>query len=379
MVEAQSNESPGSWDERRWFRRLDRMAAVSWRFVVVVAAIALTLWLITHLRLILLPTVFAVFICTVLIPVRNAYERVGLPRLAAAMASLLTGLAAIAILILLIVPPVISESDDIADSIEQAYDDIFEWLEDGPFGLSAEQGEDLRRDVESAQDAALDQIASGAVSGLPIVFEVGAGIVLAIVVTFFFLRDGEGIWHWSVSLLPDSEHERARHAGAQVWDTLTRYLRGLALVAVVDAIGIGLGAYIIGVPLVIPIAVLTLITAFVPIVGAVVAGMVAMLIAFADGGVTDAAWMLGVVLLVQQLEGNVVAPALIGRSVEIHPLVILLGVAGGGAVAGILGAVLVTPLVAITAVLIHEFFGDHPIIDDAQDDLPDPSAETSSA
>jgi putative heme transporter len=348
MTSETDRSSSAASTEARWFWRLDRWAAVSWRFIVVVGAIALAVWLILHLRLILLPTVFAVFMCTALIPVRNRYERLRLPRTASALLSVLTGFIALALLVLLIIPPVISDWSEISNNVERAYDDIIVWLEEGPFGLTAEQGENLRRNVESAQDTALEGAASGAVSGLPVVFEIGGGILLAIIVTFFFLRDGERIWDWAVGLLPESERPRARRAGANVWYKLARYLRGLAIVAAIDAVGIGIGAYIIGVPLALPLAVLTFITAFVPIVGAVFAGLVAILIAFADGGLSDALWMLGVALLVQQLEANVVAPALIGRSVEIHPLVILLGVAAGGGLAGILGAVLVTPFLAMS-------------------------------
>jgi predicted PurR-regulated permease PerM len=348
-------------DEPRWFRRLDRWAAVGWRFIVVVAAIGLAVWLITHLRLILLPAIFAVFICTALVPVRDLFERARVPRALSALLAMLAGLLAVALLLLLIIPPIISEWDEIADAVGTAYDDIFDWLEDGPFGLTDEQGRDLRRNVEAAQDTLLEGIARGAVSGLPVVIEAGAGILLAVVITFFVLRDGERLWQWSVRLLPVPEHVRTQRAGRRVWDTLTRYLRGVTVVAAVDAVGIGLGAFIIGVPLAIPIAVLTFLTAFVPIIGAVVAGLVAVLIAFANGGLADALWMLGVVLVVQQLESNVIAPALIGRSVQIHPLVILLGVVAGAGIAGVLGAILVTPLIAVAVTLLHEFFGDHPV------------------
>jgi putative heme transporter len=350
--------------EPRWFRRLDRWAAVGWRFVVVVVAIALVLWLVAQLRFILLPAVFSLFVCTVLRPVRNSFEAIGLPRAFAAVFAMLTALIVIGLVVLVIVPPIVSESEDIANSIGDAYDEIFAWLETGPFGLTGEQGQDLRRNVEDAQDAALQGAASGVVSGLPVALEVGAGLLLAIVVTFFFLRDGERIWEWSIGLLPLSEQSRARQAGYRVWRTLTRYLRGVAVVAVVDAVGIGAGAYLIGVPLAVPIAVLTFVMAFVPILGAVIAGLVAVLIAFAHGGVSDALWMLGVVLLVQQLEANILAPALIGRSVEIHPLIVLLGVAAGGATAGILGAILVTPLIAVIATLLQEYFGEQPASDD---------------
>ncbi|MDZ7728156.1 MAG: AI-2E family transporter [Dehalococcoidia bacterium] len=331
--------SPADGDQpldQRWFRRLDRWAGVGWRFIVIVLAIALAAWLVSQLRLILLPAVFAVFFCTVLVPIRNFYERARVGRTAAALLSALTGAAVLAVVILAIIPPIISEWEEIADSLQEAYDDIFQWLEEGPFGLTAEQGTNLRENVEAAQSAVLDGIASGAVEGLPIVVEVGTGILLAVVITFYFVLDGEGIWRWGVGLLPRHAQPRAHRAGARAWATLGRYLRGLAAVAIIDAIGIGLGAYIIGVPLAVPIAVLTLVTAFIPIVGAVAAGAVATLIAFANGGLADALWMIGVVVLVQQVESNIIQPALVGRSVDIHPLVVLLGVAAGSAIAGIL-------------------------------------------
>jgi putative heme transporter len=344
-------------DQPRWFRRLDRWAAVAWRFLAVIVAIAVAAWLLAQLSIILMPSIFALFICTVLIPVRNAFVRIHLPQTVASLLAVLTGFLAIGLVILAIIPPVVDEWDDLVDSVERAYDDIFDWLEDGPIGLSADQVENLRDNIESAQDAILENLASGALAGIPVVIEVLIGIVLAVVVAFYFLRDGERLWEWIVARLPEAEHQRAQEAGRKAWRTLSRYLRGMTFVAFVDAVGIGIGAYVLDLPLVVPIAVVTFLTAFIPIVGAIAAGAVAVLIALADGGPTTALWMLLVVLVVQQVESNVVAPVVVGRAMEIHPLVVLLGVTGGGAIAGVLGALFATPIIAVANVLIRELLG----------------------
>lgn len=340
-----------------WFQRLDRWASVSWRVIAVVAAIAVTVWVVTQLRVIIVPMVFALFICTVLEPVERFFLNMKLPRPLAAMAAVMVGFAGLALILLAIIPPVVQEWDNLVESVDNAYDDIFVWLEDGPIGLNERQVEDLREAINDFQDQALESVAQGAVAGLPVVVEVLAGVLLSIVVSFYFLLDGPRLWRWIVERAPVADQERLERAGGRAWVTLSRYLRGLALVALVDAIGIGIGAWILGVPLVLPIAVLTLITAFIPIIGAVAAGIVAALIALADGGFEAALWMLGVVILVQQIEANVVSPLLVGKAVELHPLIVLLGVVAGGAIAGVLGAILVTPLIAVGWVLLRELSG----------------------
>lgn len=344
-------------DQPQWFRRLDRWAAVSWRIIAILAAIAVLVWVVTQLRVIIVPMVFALFICTVLEPVERFFLRMSLPRAVAAMLAVLVGFAGLALILLAIIPPVVQEWDNLVESVEDAYDDIFVWLEDGPVGLNERQVDDLREEINDFQDRAIAGAAEGAVAGLPVVVEVLAGVLLAIVVSFYFLLDGPRLWRWMVERAPASDQKRLERAGYRAWETLSRYLRGLALVALVDAVGIGVGAWILGVPLVLPIAVLTLITAFIPIIGAVAAGIVAALIALADGGFEAALWMLGIVILVQQIEANVVSPLLVGKAVELHPLIVLLGVVAGGAIAGVLGAILVTPLIAVLWVLIRELSG----------------------
>ncbi len=340
-----------------WFVRLDRWAAVSWRFVAVIGGIAVLVWLMTQLRVILVPIVFALFICTVLEPVQRSFLQLKLPRVMAAALAVFVGFLGLALILLAIIPPVVQEWDNLVESVESAYDDIFVWLGDGPIGLNERQVEDLRGAIRDFQDQALEGAAQGAVAGLPVVVEVLAGVLLAIVVSFYFLLDGPRLWRWVVERAPVADQERLERAGRRGWVTLSRYLRGMALVALVDAVGIGVGAWILGVPLVLPIAVLTLVTAFVPIIGAVAAGIVAALIALADGGFEAALWMLAVVIVVQQLEANVVSPLLVGKAVELHPLIVLLGVVAGGAIAGVLGAILVTPLIAVGWVLLRELSG----------------------
>lgn len=341
-------------EEPRWFSRLDRIASVSWRGLVIIIAIGVGLWLLTHITIIVIPSVFALFLCTALLPVKRFLVGSRIPNTLASLLAVLFGLLCIGVLFLAIIPPVVDEWDDLVASVETAYEDIYDWLEEGPIGLGSDQVDDIRNAVESAQDIALDRLAEGALAGVPVVIEATIGVLLAAVLTFYFLKDGDRMWAWLVHRLPATEHEKVLRAGDRAWGTLGGYLRAMAVVAVIDGIGIGLGAYVLGVPLAIPIGVLTFILAFIPIVGATVAGAVAVLIALADGGPVTALWMLGIVLFVQQFESNVIEPVVFGHSVNLHPIVVLLGITGAAGIAGILGAMFITPLIAVISVLLRE-------------------------
>jgi len=177
---------------------------------------------------------------------------------------------------------------------------------------------------------------------------VSAGALIALFCLFFFLRDGRGMWLWLVGLLPEQARERTDFAGRAGWATLGAYTRTSVFVAFVDSVGIGLGAWILGLPLALPIAILVFLGSFIPIVGATVTGAVAVLVALVDGGWVTALIMLGIVILVQQLEGSILYPWLFGRAAAVHPVAILLTVAAGTIVAGMVGALLAVPLLALT-------------------------------
>ena len=187
----------------------------------------------------------------------------------------------------------------------------------------------------------------GALSGAVLLVELLAGLLLTLVITFFFVKDGERFWSWFVGLFSADRLNRVRAAGEGSWGVLGGYVRGTVGVAAIDALLIGVALMLIGVPLVIPLAVLTFIGGLVPIVGAFAAGIVAVLVALGTEGATAALLTLAAIVVVQQIEGNLVAPLLVGRSVKVHPIIVLVAVTVGGVVWGVLGAFVAVPLAAV--------------------------------
>ena len=238
-------------------------------------------------------------------------------------------------------------SDDLPElraALADAVDRVRGFLVDGPLSLDAGQVDRQRDDLVRRQQENAPTPYAGATTAL----EVVAAVLLAVVVLFLLLKDGGRIWGWVVHLVPDDQRARVDDAGRQGWGALTAYVRGTVLVAAVDAGGIGIALLVLGVPLALPLIVLTFLGAFVPIVGATVAGAAAVLVALVGGGLTDALLVLGAVLVVQQMEGNVLQPLIMGRALRLHPLVILLSVASAGLLGGIAGAVAAVPVVAVT-------------------------------
>ena len=205
--------------------------------------------------------------------------------------------------------------------------------------------------------------------------EVVTGTLIALLLTFFLLKDGERMWGFVLSFTGGRSREHTNEVGTRVYAALAGYVRGIALVGLVDAILIGLALLIIGVPLVIPIMVLTFFAAFVPLIGAFIAGLVAVLIALVSGGLLDAALVLGAIILVQQIEGHVLYPVLMGRTVKLHPAVIVVALAAGGVLGGIVGVFLAVPTAGIISVVLDYARGgaapDSPLLDDAQPE-PEP-------
>ncbi len=183
-------------------------------------------------------------------------------------------------------------------------------------------------------------------------------VILTVIVLFFFVKDGEQIAGWLLHLVPRERRETVRRGAGRGWGTLTAYMRGIVVVATADAVSVGLGLLLIGVPLVLPLMLLTFFGAFIPIVGAFAAGLVAVLVALVSGGLTDALLVLAMFIAVQQLEGNFLQPLVMGRAVHLHPLVVLLALTAGATVAGIAGAFLAVPLAAVVAAIGNEFRSD---------------------
>jgi len=341
-------------------RSLVIASELGWRFLVVVAALAVLAYALWYVRLVALPAFLALLLATVLVPPARGLRRRGL-RPGAATAIVFFGalLAAIGIGTL-IVPPFASEVGTLTDTVTGGAQELGRTLANGPFGLSHDQVQTAINEVSDKLHASSGDIASGVLSGAAIAGQIIAGALLTPVLLFFFVKDGDRLWRCAVRLFPASVRDRVHEAGSRSWSVLGAYVRGQALVATVDAVFIGIGLAVLGLPLVLPLAVLIFMCAFVPIVGAFTAGAAAVLIALVSKGAGVALAVLGINLLVQQIEGNVLYPMIMRRTIELHPVATLLVVGAGGVVAGIIGALVAVPIAAVVATALPILRGEPP-------------------
>jgi predicted PurR-regulated permease PerM len=329
---------------------VQRTAAWSWRLLVIGAALAVMLWLIGSLKVVIVPIAVALLVTVLLSPLVGFFQRRLRMSRGMASATALIGLViVVAGLLTAAGATIVNGIGDLWDQAREGLDKVTAWLADGPLALSTD---DLSKWADKLQDLAGSSgggsgIVTGALHGAVTVGHVAAGALIATFCTFFFLLDGRTIWSWLVGLLPSDSREHVHQAARRGLVTLGAYTRTQILVAAVDALGIGIGAAILQVPLALPLAILVFLGSFVPIVGAVLTGTVAVLVALVAQGPVVALIMLGVVLLVQQIEGHVLQPFLMGHAVSLHPVAVLLAVAAGSFVAGILGALFAVPIVAV--------------------------------
>jgi putative heme transporter len=353
---------------------VDLAAAWSWRFLVIAAAAVIFGYVVAFLSVVVIPIVVAVLITALVIPLVDWLDDHGLPRGLAALLVVVTTIGAIVALLSFAGQQVAEGANDLADSVVAGLEEIEDWLNNGPLNLSDSQINDY---ITSIQEA----IASRSESGefLSQVTEVGvavghvvAGFFIVLFSTYFFLADGERIWAWLVRLAPRAARGKADSSGRVAWISLTQFVRATVIVAAVDATGVMLGAAILQVPFVLAIGVLVFLGAFVPLIGATIAGSVAVLVALVDQGPITALLMLGVIILVQQLEGHILQPFLMGRWVSLHPLGVIVAIAVGVLTAGIAGALVAVPLAAaLNAVVQHLAAntdpGDDPVVELEED------------
>jgi putative heme transporter len=247
---------------------------------------------------------------------------------------------------------VAEEYDALVASLGTGLDDLTRRLEGDPFNLSFEG--DLNTSVRSALSDASSYLVSGVRSGVSVL----TGLVLVVAILYFLLRDGPELWQRVVDRFPEDSRGRVDRAGRHAWRVLGGFLRGTALIAAIDATLIGIGLWILGVPLVFALAVIIFLGSFIPFVGATLAGLIAVLVALADGGIFIALIALGILLGVQFLEGNFLQPIIQSRTVDLHPAVILLAVAAGGSLFGILGAYLAVPMTAVAFAVLAAWRAD---------------------
>lgn len=332
-------------------RGLRIATAYSWRFLVVAAAIGVAVWLVIQLKLLVIPLLIAILVSALLYPGFTWMLRHRVPRWIAIIVSVVSTLAIVTGLLWLAVWQITRQWSTVQDRTVDAIGEFRQYLIDGPLHLSAEQIDDLLAQGWSFLQEQAELLWSGALAIGSTVGHVVTGTLLAIFILLCLLADGAGIWRWVLRLFPKRARPAADGAGRAGWVTVVNYARTQLLVATIDAIGIGLGAFLLGVPLAIPVAVLVFLGAFVPFVGAVVTGAVAVFLALVYNGPWIALWMLIVVLGVQQLEGHVLQPLLMGSAVKVHPLAVVLVVAGGAMIAGIPGALFAVPLAAFVNVV----------------------------
>ena len=323
-------------------------AAWAWRVLALVLAGAVLLYVVGKLHQVFVPVSIALLLSALLAPLVNwLKERARLHRSLATAIAMITGLAVVAGVLTLVVEEFMSSWDQLSQQAQGGLQQIQNWLKGGPLHLSDKQ---LDSALNAAQQWLRDHrgtLTTGALSTATTAFEVIASIFLVLFTTFFFLRDGRRIWQFLVNLLPSGAREPLGSAGEQSWQTLVAYVRATVLVAFIDAVGIGIGLVILRVDVAFALAALVFLGAFIPIVGATLSGTVAVLVALVTRGPVVALLVIAVVIGVQQLEGHVLQPLIMGRAVSVHPLAVIMAIATGVVLGGIVGALVAVPILAV--------------------------------
>ena len=328
-------------------RPLRVAAAWAWRILVLVLAGVAVLWLVGQLQLIVVPLVIATLLTALLSPVVNILRRSRMPRSLAVPLVMVAGLAAVGGTLFLVITQFINGAPDLGQKAGQGLTTIRNWFKNGPLHLSDQQLNNFGNEVSSWFSTHKDTLTSGALSTAGTLGEILTGLFLVLFSTFFLLRDGRTISRFMVGLLPLRARRPLLGATEEAWGTLVSYVRATVLVAFIDAAGIGIAIGILGVPLPFPLIALIFLGAFIPIVGATVSGAVAVLVALVNNGPVTALILLAAVIGVQQLEGHVLQPLIMGRAVAVHPLAVILGIGAGVVLAGIPGALVAVPIIAV--------------------------------
>lgn len=343
-----------------------KAAAWAWRLLVILAAIVALLWVVSRLEVIVVPVALAVIVTALLLPAVDWLDRRGAPRAGAVALVLLSAFAVFGGIMTFVVSQFVSGLPDLTEQVTRSIDNATQWLIEGPAHLSREQ-------IDKAGDAAVkalrdnqEKLTTGALSTAATVTEILTGALLMLFTLIFLLYGGRNIYAYLTRIVPSHTRERVRDAGRAGFRSLIGFVRATFLVALVDAIGIGTGLAIMGVPLALPLASLVFLGAFVPLVGAVLSGFLAVVVALLAKGFVYALITLGLIIAVQQLEAHVLQPLVMGRAVSIHPLAIVLAIATGAVLAGIVGALLSVPVLAFLNSAIRVLAAPNPAAEAAE-------------
>jgi putative heme transporter len=328
-------------------RGLRVAGAWAWRILLLVLAVVAVIWVLARLKLVVVPLLIALLLSALLSPLVGLLRRTGIPRSLATTIVLIGGLAAVVGTLTLVINEFVAGAPELSRNAGNGVGTIQNWLKGEPLNLTQTQLDQIFTGVGDWFKNNRGTLTSGALNVGSTLGHVLAGIFLVLFATFFFLRDGRRISRFLIGLLPDGGRDRMAGAAEVSWSTLVAYVRATVLVAFIDAVGIGLALLILQVPFALPLAALVFLGAFIPIVGATLSGAVAVLVALVDRGWVIALIVLAAVIAVQQLEGHVLQPLIMGRAVAIHPLAVIVAIAAGVVLAGIVGALIAVPIVAV--------------------------------
>ena len=328
---------------------LVRGGTYAWAIIGVLLLSVIVLFAIGRLTVVIIPLVLALFPAAVLAPPAQLLKRRGLPDAAAALIVLLAALGLLGGLSTLLTPQVASQLEDLSQQLETGYQQARRFLESGPLGLDPVPVDEMIANARDRLASEGGEVGSRVLEAGIVVLEGFTGLILGLFSLFFYLKDGDKIAGWVRSLFPRRAQADVQQIGDRVWFTIGAYIRGLLVIGLVDATAIGIGLVVLRVPLALPLAVLVFFGALFPIVGAFLAGTVAVLVALATNGPGAALAVLILILVVQQVEGHLLTPILLGRATELHPLAVIAALTAGGILLGVLGAFLSVPLTASAA------------------------------
>lgn len=329
-------------------RGLAVASAITLRTLIVIGGVVLFALFAKRMMVVVIPVIVALLLATLLTPLAHWLRTRGAP--AALASALAVGLAFLVFLGLwgLVIPPFVSQVPDVVENVQQGAGKLGDAA--APLGLSD-------REVQDAIQKARDELRGGKVAGkvltgAMLLVQWAAAVILILVLTFFFIKDGTQLRDWTVCLFAEPRRPVLRDISERAWNALATYVQGVFLVATIDAVLIGIVLLVVGVPIAFPLIVLTFIAAFFPIVGSVLAGAAATLVALVSGGFVDAAIVLVAIVAIQQLEGNVFYPMVVGKRLQLHPVAILLALTAGGVLAGVAGAFLAIPVAAVVSAVL---------------------------
>ncbi len=329
-------------------RGLAVASAITLRTLIVIGGIVLLALFAKRMMVVVIPVIVALLLATLLTPLALWLRRHKVPPAPAAALAVVVAFLVFLGLWGLVIPPFVSQVPDVVENVQRGAGQVADAA--APLGLSD-------REVQDAIRKARDQLQGGQVagtllSGAMLLVQWAAAVILIVVLTFFFIKDGTQIRDWTVDLFAEPRRPVLRDISERAWSALATYVQGVFLVATIDAVLIGIVLLAVGVPIALPLIVLTFLAAFFPIVGSILAGAAAVLVALVSGGFVDAAIVLAGIIAIQQLEGNVFYPMVVGRRLQLHPVAILLALTAGGVLAGVAGAFLAIPVAAVVSAVL---------------------------